>query len=128
MAIVTITEAAKLSNKSTQTLYRHIKAGKLSKHSNGGIDTAELIRCYGELSQSAPVQNVMTSHSVIQQNNGNITTILQNQIDFLKQEIATIRADAIEQRKEFLEREKKLMALLEHKKEMGGGLFGKLFK
>ncbi len=40
MSFVTITEAAELVNKSTQTLYRHIKSGKLSRESSGLLRTA----------------------------------------------------------------------------------------
>lgn len=48
MAYVTIEEAAKLTGKSTQSLYRHVKQGKVSKH-HDGFDTAELMRVYGAL-------------------------------------------------------------------------------
>lgn len=48
MAVVTIKKAAKLVGKSSQTLYRHTKNGKLSK-TGSGYDTAELIRVYGAL-------------------------------------------------------------------------------
>ena len=48
MAYVTIEEAARLTGKSTQSLYRHVKQGKVSKH-HDGFDTAELMRVYGAL-------------------------------------------------------------------------------
>ena len=48
MSYVTIEEAAKLTGKSTQSLYRHVKQGKVSKH-HDGFDTAELMRVYGAL-------------------------------------------------------------------------------
>ena len=48
MTEISITEAMKLTGKSRPTLYRHIKTGKLSKTYNGGIDTSELRRVYGE--------------------------------------------------------------------------------
>ena len=48
MAYVTIEEAAKLTGKSVQSLYRHVKQGKVSKH-HDGFDTAELMRVYGAL-------------------------------------------------------------------------------
>jgi predicted DNA-binding transcriptional regulator AlpA len=38
MAYVTIEEAAKLTGKSTQSLYRHVKQGKVSKN-HDGVDT-----------------------------------------------------------------------------------------
>ena len=48
MAYVTIEEAARLTGKSTQSLYRHVKQGKVSKH-HDGFDTSELMRVYGAL-------------------------------------------------------------------------------
>ena len=48
MTEVSVTESMRLTGKSRPTLYRHIKSGKLSKTSNGGIDTSELRRVYGE--------------------------------------------------------------------------------
>jgi len=57
MAIVSISEAAKLVRKGRQTLYNHNEKGKLSftKTAAGkpGIDTAELQRVYGKLYMSA---------------------------------------------------------------------------
>lgn len=51
MAIVTITEAAKLVGKSRRTVQRHLSQGVISKYiaatGEQGIDTAELLRYYG---------------------------------------------------------------------------------
>ena len=50
--LVLVTEAAKLTGKTRQTINRHVRTGKLSaKHENGKkvIDTSELIRVYGEI-------------------------------------------------------------------------------
>jgi hypothetical protein len=44
MARLPITEAAKVTGVSRVTLFRHIKAGRLSRHPDGTIDTAELQR------------------------------------------------------------------------------------
>ena len=53
MALVTITEAAKLVRRSRRTLYRDIDKGRLSKtvtHDGATvIDTSELLRVYGAL-------------------------------------------------------------------------------
>lgn len=53
MALVSITEAAKLVSRGRATLYRDIKNGRLSKSvsSNGetAIETSELVRAYGQL-------------------------------------------------------------------------------
>ena len=50
MAIVSVSEAARLVGKSRRTIQRDIAAGKLSKSDNGKkLDTSELIRVYGSL-------------------------------------------------------------------------------
>lgn len=55
MAKHNISEAARLAGKSRSTLHRHIKSGKLSKETDHSgdpvIDTSELKRVYGDLSQ-----------------------------------------------------------------------------
>lgn len=56
MAIVSISEAARLVGKSRRTLQRDIAAGKLSKCDNGkNLDTSELLRVYGTLSSATKV-------------------------------------------------------------------------
>ncbi len=58
MASHSVTEAAKLAGVTRRTIYRHIKAGKLSASVTGGdstvIETSELLRVYGVLSQPEP--------------------------------------------------------------------------
>jgi excisionase family DNA binding protein len=58
MASHSVTEAAKLAGVTRRTIYRHIKAGKLSASVTGGdntvIETSELLRVYGALSQPEP--------------------------------------------------------------------------
>ena len=53
MALVTITKASHLAGLTRQSIYRHIKQGKVSAITqNDGtrkIDTSELIRVYGEI-------------------------------------------------------------------------------
>jgi len=68
MAIVSITEAAKLVRKGRQTLYNHNEKGKLSftKTDDGkpGIDTSELQRVYGKLYMSADKVNEVVQEKV----------------------------------------------------------------
>lgn len=56
MTQVSISEGARLAGVSRSTLNRHLKDGALSKHrDNAGrpyVETSELVRFYGELSQS----------------------------------------------------------------------------
>ena len=58
MASHSVTEAAKLAGVTRRTIYRHIKAGKLSasvtSSDNTVIETSELLRVYGVLSQPEP--------------------------------------------------------------------------
>ncbi|MDK4679193.1 hypothetical protein [Kingella negevensis] len=60
MAIVSISEAARLVGKSRRTIQRDIAAGKLSKCDNGKngkkLDTSELLRVYGSLLISAKLK------------------------------------------------------------------------
>lgn len=62
MAIVSVSEAARLVGKSRRTIQRDIAAGKLSKCDNGKkLDTSELIRVYGSL-LNAPNDAAKNAH------------------------------------------------------------------
>lgn len=58
MAIVTISEAARLAGRDRRTVQRHVNKGRLSRvvrpDGSVGIDTSELVRVYGNLA-AAPV-------------------------------------------------------------------------
>jgi len=66
MTIVSISEAARLANKCRQTIYKHIRQGKLSTSicvdGSKGLDTSELIRVYGVLTINKPT-NVDTNNN-----------------------------------------------------------------
>ena len=74
MALVTITEASKLTGKSRKTIYSHLKKGKLSSSLQADgtkqIDTSELIRVYGEIKQFV---TEVTPSSVTNDTPGNVT-------------------------------------------------------
>lgn len=131
MSLVTISEAAKLTSLSTQTLYRHIKSGKLSRDANGKIQTAELIRVYGEL---APIETTQkqSSNNTLKNEGVDVINLLQQQINRLEKDLQDLKAEGLERERQSLEREKRLMALLENKalspSGEAGGLFGRLFK
>lgn len=129
MSLVTITEAAELVDKSTQTLYRHIKSGRLSRESGGLIQTAELIRVYGELKQ-VEIRKVQSSDEMIQRANIDVITLLQQQIDKLERDLQVLKTEGLERERQAIEREKRLMALLENQsvKTESGGLFNRFFK
>ncbi|WP_221900933.1 hypothetical protein [Bathymodiolus platifrons methanotrophic gill symbiont] len=131
MALVTMTEASRLIEKSKQTLYRHVSSGRVSRNSDGFLDTAELIRVYGDLKQNTTSKVTKTSVPVVQVERSHIEW-LEKQVDGLREDIKQVREDS-------LAREIRLMALLEHKidtiqsetssdKPVIRGVFSKLFK
>ena len=69
MALVTITEAAKLVRRSRRTLYRDIDKGRLSKsvtHDGATvIDTSELLRVYGMLYKDGPETQQAPGNSAV---------------------------------------------------------------
>ena len=83
MAILSVIEAAEAVGVGKATIYRRLKEGTLavSKLPDGskGVDTAELIRVFGEL-KPQPDENRMES-SLRQ---SEITELLQRQIDSLE--------------------------------------------
>ena len=103
MAILNVTEAAKAVGVGKATVYRRLKDGTLavSKRPDGskGVDTAELIRVFGELKPQSD-ENLMES-SLRQ---SEITELLQRQIDSLENQLQAS-----------LEREAKLLNLLEQR-------------
>lgn len=115
---VNIQKAIELTGRSRSTIQRHIKQGKLSK-TDKGIDTAELLRVYGEFK---PVnESVKVSHSDNAINERE--AFLISQIELLTKQLELAN-----------EREKRLLSLLENhskpttKQAEIGGIFSKLFR
>lgn len=129
MAIVTISEAARLTGKSRQTLHRHIVIGKLSKcntEANGiGIDTSELLRVYGSIKDYSvtSVKNKQNLHEIT--DDVTHVTIDKNQptdtIQQLEKELAILKVKVDEQEKrinakqETIDILKNALKLLEYK-------------
>jgi len=138
MALVTVIEAAPLIGKSTQTLYRHIKAGKVSKNSDGKLDTSELIRVYGELIKPDTSRtNQKDQPMLLVDSEGDSAKWFKSQIEKLQGDIKQLKAESIERESQAIARENRLMALIEHKLDTtesavqsapDTGFFGKLFK
>jgi len=109
MALLNISEAAKLTGKSRATLHKYINNGRLSAvQCDSGqkkIDTSELLRVFGEL-----VSNSVNSDDKNEQHfTSNTIDVLHSQIDLLRDELNA----AHEREKAALERESKLLAMLE---------------
>ena len=73
MARISINKASLDFNISRNTLYKHIKQGKLTKDSEGKLDTSDLIRLYG-------------THVDSQQESTTVDTNATAQFEQLKQE------------------------------------------
>ncbi|EPP8166256.1 helix-turn-helix domain-containing protein [Escherichia coli] len=90
MASHSVTEAAKLAGVTRRTIYRHIKSGKLSASVTGGdstvIETSELLRVYGALSQSEPEQVSTGSH----ENQPEYVTLLLAEMSQLREQISSL--------------------------------------
>ncbi len=81
--IVTVEEATRLVGKSRSTINRAIKAGKLSKTPTG-IDTAELMRVYGELMQHDTPQKTAQQTSNDASVDHHKLELLQVQLELLR--------------------------------------------
>ena len=89
MAYVTIEEAAKLTGKSVQSLYRHVKQGKVSKH-NDGFDTAELMRVYGALRNT---NDTTVNFEKVSNENEIELSMLKRENELLRGNIEELRTD-----------------------------------
>ncbi len=90
MASHSVTEAAKLAGVTRRTIYRHIKAGRLSasvtSSDNTVIETSELLRVYGVLSQPEPEVVSTGSH----ENQPEYVTLLLAEMSHLREQISTL--------------------------------------
>ena len=81
----TITESAELAKVSRRTIQRYVKSGKLSaqkdRHGNPKIDTAELMRVFGQLSHPAKKKVVKKSQSI---------AVTHNEIESLQSQLETL--------------------------------------
>jgi len=131
MPIVSISEAARLTGKSRQTLHRHIVTGKLSKCNTDtnaiGVDTSELLRVYGSIKNYnvTDVINEQKLHQVTSNITHNVTdqTYSKNRIKQLENELSVLKVKVDEQEKrieakqETIDSLKTALKLLEYRQE-----------
>ena len=129
MARISINKASLDFNISRNTLYKHIKQGKITKDSEGKLDTSDLIRLYG-------------THVDSQQESTTVDTNISIQIEQLKQENQQLKqllavnemlVNQLQQQIHDLKQDKQhLFNQLEQKlletKTSNKSLFGRLFK
>lgn len=118
MPIVSISEAARITGKARSTIQSYIKTGKMSKTTDShtgvvGVDTSELIRCFGQLI-TTPIEHV-ANEKISQQTTPNTTdeiskiTVLEKEIELLKK--------IIEEKNEHNKSLRQAMLMLEHKEQ-----------
>jgi len=131
MPIVSISEAARLTGKSRQTLHRHIVTGKLSKCNTDinaiGVDTSELLRVYGNIKNYNVTDTI--NEQKLHQVTSNIThsvtdqTQSKNRVMQLENELAILKIKVDEQEKrieakqETIDTLKTALKLLEYRQE-----------
>lgn len=114
--IVSIQKATELTGKSRSTIERHIKQGIVSRADNG-IDTSELLRVYGAFKSGGDTSNNASSDVSVKEREA-----------WLMRQIEQLKAEHLEREKQFMEREGRLMALLEHKPVSTGELMRRIFR
>jgi hypothetical protein len=108
MAKLTITDAARVTGVSRVTLHRYIKAGKLSRSTDGTIDTAELLRIGLVLQPDTVLQSYRLQHDVTPSETSPVTSpnlaTLQQLITVLQRELdaAHAREEAAREREALL--------------------------
>lgn len=122
MAIVSISEAARITGKARSTIQSYIKTGKLSKTTDShtgvlGVDTSELIRCFGQLI-TTPIGHV-ANEQISQKTTPDTTSITTgdiSKITVLEKEIELLKK-IIEEKDEHNKSLKQAMLMLEHKEK-----------
>lgn len=111
MAIVSVSEAARLVGKSRRTIQRDIAAGKLSKCDNGKkLDTSELLRVYGSL-LNAPNDADKNAHMA-----QDVAPPISSDVAEMRIRLAALEAENAAL-KDHLGSLKQAMLLLEHKEQ-----------
>ncbi len=117
MARISINEASKSFAVSRTTIYARIKAGQLSKDSEGKVDSADIARIFGSPSVKFTVQESKVEHvqlnsneQLLKQENQQLKQqiqLLQQQLDYsktneqwLKQQIEQLQPKRIEHKSE----------------------------
>jgi len=112
MAIVSISEAARLTGKTRATIHRHINTGKLSKTKDdtgmAGVDISELIRVY-----NITIDTHDTSVNAVKIEQYN-TAIDTGELNTLKTRLAVLEAEN-HHLKDHVDSLKQAMIMLEHK-------------
>lgn len=119
MALVSVTEAARLTGKNRATIHRYIKQGKLSQISDATntkkVDTSELIRVFGSLTATSatPAQSDVMQHDATPKADQSVA-LLQQKIALLEQLIESKNKE-LQRQDEHIDSLKQAMLLIESK-------------
>ncbi len=129
MSRISINKASLDFNISRNTLYKHIKQGKLTKDADGKLDTSDLIRLYGthvngQQESTIVDTNISTQFEQLKQENQQLKQLLavnEMLVNQLHQQIQDLKQD---KQHLFNQLEQKLLET----KTSNKSLFGRLFK
>lgn len=104
MALLSITDSAKAAGCARSTIYDKIKSGELSRDSSGKIDTAELLRVFGQLVSDNSDNDVgQHLHDNSDKTDNSMSEFLREQViaaqavaDEYKQDAEQLRADLLD--------------------------------
>lgn len=119
MALVSVTEAARLTGKNRATIHRYIKQGKLSQSTDAAgskkIETSELLRVFGAISASpaTALQCDVMQHDTTVENELPVAA-LQQKIAMLEQLLES-KDKEIQRQDDHIDSLKKAMLLIESK-------------
>lgn len=119
MALVSVTEAARLTGKNRATIHRYIKQGKLSQISDATntkkVDTSELIRVFGSLiaPSATPLQSDAMQHDATPKTDKSVA-LLQQKIVLLEQLLESKNKE-LQRQDEHIDSLKQAMLLIESK-------------
>jgi polyhydroxyalkanoate synthesis regulator phasin len=129
MSRISINKASQDFNISRNTLYKHIKQGKITKDVDGKLDTNDLIRLYGT--------HVITHHeaTIVNTNSSVHIEQLTQECEQLKKELiaSEVRIQELKQQLEYVKQNEQWLKqqldqkLIEHKNHEKKGLLGRLF-
>ena len=129
MSRINISQASKKFNVSRNTLYKYIKAGKLTKDSEGLVDTSDMIRLFSShvtsQSQSTPSDS-QSEHDIAQYQHRE--QLLQKQVEQLQLQVASLEKQLqYVQANEAWLKQQLDQKLIEHKNQEKKGLLGRIF-
>ncbi|HAV4287509.1 TPA: DNA replication protein [Acinetobacter baumannii] len=130
MSRVSINKASIDFNVSRNTLYKHIKQGKLTKDSDGKLDTVDLVRLYSDhvhAQQDSTIVNSQSSTTIEQLQKENEQLRAQLELNELRINELKAQIEYMKQNEQWLKQQLN-QKLIETKSLERKGLLGRLFR